>query len=189
MSGEFVIPSVCLVTANIWSDRPALQPSDRLVLQLHVTAQFYLESKGKYILEAWGMRACWPKRHEEKRGPQPSFGFSFYTFLLLPLGLPCVNWASQECCLFYLRFSLWSLDLPLFYFCGFFFLIFSHRHSGLFFSYPNYLTQVWEHVMNSVLGEDHFIWSAYYIFIICNIIMVRRYPSSKVRSSSCTLLE
>ena len=71
----------------------------------------------------------------------------------------------------------------------FIFLIFSHRHSGLFFSYPNYLTQVWEHVMNSVLGEDHFIWSAYYIFIICNIIMVRRYPSSKVRSSSCTLLE
>ena len=28
-------------------------------------------------------------------------------------GLPYVNWASQECCLFYLRFSLWSLDLPL----------------------------------------------------------------------------
>ena len=39
-------------------DRLALQPhvvsSDRPVLQLCVTAQFYLESKGKYILEAEG---------------------------------------------------------------------------------------------------------------------------------------
>ena len=32
-------------------DGPALQPSDRPEFQLHVTAQFYLESKGKYILE------------------------------------------------------------------------------------------------------------------------------------------
>ena len=32
-------------------DRPALQPLVGSVLQLHVTAQFYLESKGKYILE------------------------------------------------------------------------------------------------------------------------------------------
>ena len=31
---------------------PALQPSNGPVLQLRVTAQFYLESKGKYILEA-----------------------------------------------------------------------------------------------------------------------------------------
>ena len=30
------------------------QLSDRSVLQLHVTAQFYLEKKRKYILEAWG---------------------------------------------------------------------------------------------------------------------------------------
>ena len=39
-------------------DRPELQPhvisSDESVLQLCVTAQFYLESKGKYILEAEG---------------------------------------------------------------------------------------------------------------------------------------
>ena len=27
---------------------------DRSVLQLHVTAQFYLESEGKYILDTWG---------------------------------------------------------------------------------------------------------------------------------------
>ena len=36
------------------TDGPVLQPLDRPVLQLHVTAQFYLESKGKHILEAWG---------------------------------------------------------------------------------------------------------------------------------------
>ena len=34
------------------------------------------------------------------------------------LGLPCVNWASRECCLFCLRSSLRSSDLPLFYFHG-----------------------------------------------------------------------
>ena len=34
------------------------------------------------------------------------------------LGLPYVNWASQECCLFCLRSSLRSSDLPLFYFHG-----------------------------------------------------------------------
>ena len=41
-------------------------------------------------------------------------------FFLLPLGLPYVNWASQECCLFYLRSLPLSLDLPLIYFCQFF---------------------------------------------------------------------
>ena len=59
----------------------------------------------------------------------------------LPLGLPYVNWASHECCLFYPRSSFWSLDLLLFYFHW---LIpsssFSHRHFGLLFPYSNYLT-------------------------------------------------
>ena len=32
-------------------DPPALQPLDGPVLQLRVTVQFYLESKGKYTLE------------------------------------------------------------------------------------------------------------------------------------------
>ena len=52
----------------------------------------------------------------------------------LPLGLPYANWASQECFLFYLKSSLRSSNLPLFYFCGLFpSLSFSHRHSGLLF--------------------------------------------------------
>ena len=84
------------------------------------------------------------QRHEEKKGrthqsvgvgerdPWP-FGFSFYKFFL-PLGLPYVKWASQECCLFYLRSSLQSSDLTLFYFHGLFpFLSFSHRQSRLLF--------------------------------------------------------
>ena len=52
----------------------------------------------------------------------------------LPLGLPFANWASQECCLFYLKSSLRSSDLPLFYVCRLFLsLSFSHRHFGLLF--------------------------------------------------------
>ena len=64
----------------------------------------------------------------------PSSVLFIYLFSSLPLGLPYVNWASQECCLFYLRSSPWSSDLPLFYFHGLFLsLSFSHRHFGLFF--------------------------------------------------------
>ena len=85
--------------------------TDGSVLQLGITAQFYLVSKGKYILKAWG-RA---DPRDVKRSRRPNFGSSFYVFLL-PLSLPYVKQASQEGCLLYLRFSLWSLDLPLFYF-------------------------------------------------------------------------
>ena len=58
------------------------------------------------------------QRHEEKKEPWP-FGSSFYVFSS-PMGLPYVNWASQECCLFYLMSSLWSLDLPLTFLCSIF---------------------------------------------------------------------
>ena len=79
------------------------------------------------------MRACRPKRHEEKRdtsGPLAPFFIGFF----LPLGLPYVNWASQECCLSHLRPSLQSSDLPLLYFRGLFpSLSFSHQHSRLLF--------------------------------------------------------
>ena len=48
----------------------------------------------------------------------PPVHWLLFSYVLFPiLGLPCVNWASQECCLSYLRSSLQSLDLPLFYFC------------------------------------------------------------------------
>ena len=58
-----------------------------------------------------------------------------------PLGLPCVNWASQECCLFYLRSSLRSSDLPLFYFLQAFpFLVFQPPLFWTPVSYSTYLT-------------------------------------------------
>ena len=81
---------------------------------ISVTAQFYLASKGKCILEVWGW-ANW-KDAKRREAPGSILVPLFICFFLLPLSLPYVNWASQEGCLFYLRFSLWSLDLPLFYF-------------------------------------------------------------------------
>ena len=56
------------------------------------------------------------QRLEKKRDQRPNFGSFYCMFFLLTLSLPYVNWASQEGCLFYLKFSLQSLDLPLFYF-------------------------------------------------------------------------
>ena len=43
-----------------------------------------------------------------------------FLYVFPPPGLPFVNRASHECCLFYLRSSLQSSDLPLFYFHGLF---------------------------------------------------------------------
>ena len=74
------------------------------------------------------------QRLEEKRGLLAQFWLLFLCFFLLLLGLPYVSWASQECCLFYLRSSLQSLDLPLLYFHRLFLsLSFSHHHSGLLY--------------------------------------------------------
>ena len=82
------------------------------------------------------------QRCEEKRGRAReragerdlALWLLFLYVFFLPLGLPYVNWASQECCLFYLRSSLGSSELPLFYFRGLFpSLSFSHCPSGLLF--------------------------------------------------------
>ena len=118
------------------TDKLVLQPyaisSDAQVLQLYVTAHFYLESKGKYILEAWGQAN--PKDAKRRKAPSSILAPLFIRFFLLPLSLSYVNWASQESCLFYLGSSLWSSDFPLFYFLGLFpSLSFSHYHSGLIF--------------------------------------------------------
>ena len=67
----------------------------------------------------------------ERESPSPLAPF-FICFP--PPALPCVNWVSQECCLFYLRSSLRSSGLPLFYFRGLFSsLSFSHHHFELLF--------------------------------------------------------
>ena len=94
-----------------------------------------------YSCFIWQAKKNTSKRRE-KRGPWPNFGSSVHMFFLLPLGLPSVNWASQECCLFYLKCSLWSSDLPLFYVCRPFpSLYFSHHHSDSFFLF--YLSNIY----------------------------------------------
>ena len=72
------------------------------------TSRLQLSFTKQRILEAW--RQADP----QKRGL--NLGFSFYTFCLLSLSLPCVNWASQEGSLFHLRFSLQSSDFLRFHF-------------------------------------------------------------------------
>ena len=75
------------------------------------------------------------REREGKAGERPlALLAPLSMFFSPPPGLPYVKWASQECCLFYLRSSLQFLDFPLFYFHGLFpFLSFSHHHSGLLF--------------------------------------------------------
>ena len=59
---------------------------------------------------------------------------SFYIFVYCSLKPPYVNWASQEECVFHLKFSLQPSDFLLFHFWGLFLsLSFSHRHFGLLF--------------------------------------------------------
>ena len=90
---------------------------------------------GKYILEAWGHAD--PKMQKEERAR--ALWLLFWCFFL-PLGLPYVNWTSQECCLSHLRSSLRSSDLPLFYFHGLFpclFLATTILDSCFLFYLPN----------------------------------------------------
>ena len=53
----------------------------------------------------------------EREREHTPFGCSFYMFFSFPLGLPYAN-SAQAGALFYLKSSLWSSDLPLFYFHG-----------------------------------------------------------------------
>ena len=108
--------------------------------QISVTALFSLEDSRKIHLR--GVRARQSKdtrrRAPQRSGERESWLWLLYLYVSLSLGLSCVNWASQECCLFYLRSSLQSSDLLLFHFHGLFpSLSCSHRHFGLLF--PVYL--------------------------------------------------
>jgi len=83
MGWDVWVGKICTFLSSVSSqqkfeamDGPVLQPLDGPVLQPHVTVQFYLESKGKYILEACG----WANPKESKRSPQPNFGPTFYMF-------------------------------------------------------------------------------------------------------------
>ena len=82
------------------------------------------------------------QRHEEKSAPalrgererERALWLLFLYGFLFPLGLPYVNWVSQDCCLFYLTSLLQSSDLTLLYFPRLFSsLSFSRHYSGLLF--------------------------------------------------------
>ena len=105
----------------------ASQLSDRVTAQCYCSV--LLKNKGKYVLKVWGHADPKDARRKERKREReharaeerpPGLWLLFLYVFSLPLGLPYVNWASQDCCLFYLRSSLWSSYLPLFYFCRLF---------------------------------------------------------------------
>ena len=139
------------------------------MLQLHVTGLFYLDNNRK--THPWGVRAC-PPKDTKRRVPQhmgererKSFASSFYMFfpsprpVLYKLGQPGV-------CLFYLRSSLQSWYLPLFYFHRLFSpLSFSHHHSGLLFPISNYPTYIYIYICICTHMHTHTYFSHKHIHI------------------------
>ena len=134
VSGEFVIPLVLSRHNKNLKQRVDQHYSPQTnQLQLRVQLSFIQKVKENTSSRHDGM-SIQKTRREERPPAQFWLLFLYVFFFLLPLGLPYVNWASQECCLFYLRSSLQSSDLSLFYFRGLFpSLSFSHHHSGLLF--------------------------------------------------------
>ena len=110
----------------------SVSPQQRLKWQTCVTARLQVS----FIWQAKDSTSSRREGGLTQKGERLNPGSSFCMFCLLPLSLPYVNWASQEGCLFHLRFSL---HLQIFFcsiFMGFFLsLSFSHHHFGLLF--PN----------------------------------------------------
>jgi len=154
MSGECVVSSVLShhnrslkqwtsVTALGWASITALgQTSVTALRWTSVTALCYSSAlfRKQRKIHPWGMRAWQPKTRKEKRKGERDKHHSplapLFMFSLLPLGLPYVNLASQECYLFYLRSSFRSST----FLCSIFHrlfpsLPFSHHHSGLLFPF------------------------------------------------------
>ena len=118
------ISSVLLQQKFEVKDRPVLQPC--------VTAQFYLESKGKCILEVWGR---WSQKAWREEKPLAQFWLLFCMFFSSPWACPmqiglarravCFTRGSHSCprtflCSIFMGFSLlWLLAtaiLPLFFY-------------------------------------------------------------------------
>ena len=89
--------------------------------------QRHEEKRVEERTSAWERERERAHAHRGERERMRALAPPFVCFFLPP-GLPYANWASQECCLFYLRSSLWSSDLPLTFlfsiFAGFPFLVF-----------------------------------------------------------------
>ena len=137
--GTIYVGGVCNFLISVSSrqkfeamDGPIIQPCVNFLREASVTSPRNFFRQNSVIVPCYssvlfrkqreihprGVRADRPKRGEEKRSPWRNFASSFYT-RLSPLSLPFVNSASREGCLFYLRFSLQFLDLPLFFFRDF----------------------------------------------------------------------
>ena len=130
------------------SDRPCYSSRTDQCYSSVLQFSFIQKIKGKYRCEGMptqktrrGERECMRMRESETPGPLAPLFICFF----FPLGLPFGNWASQECSLFYLRSSLRSSDLPLFYFCRLFsFLVFWPLPFWTPLSYSNYLTDIYK---------------------------------------------
>jgi len=106
--------------------------------QISVTALLYLEDSRR--IHPRSMGACQPKdskRREwksmwgrererqrahtrERKRVRKRFGSSFYIFFSSTWACPMQIGLSQKCCLFYLKSSLWSSELPLSFLCSIF---------------------------------------------------------------------
>ena len=128
-------PSAChsswtdgVIALGSWTGRVIALKTDQCyspILQL----SFIYKIAGKYIPKVWGhanpkTQSGEREREQEclcswERGSLSPLAPLFMIFFL-PLGMPYVNWTSQECCLLYLRSSLQSSDLPLTFLCSIF---------------------------------------------------------------------
>ena len=140
-------PRFCLITTKIWNDIKALachssrvldRPCYMALRQISVTALFYLENSKRIHPQGWGHADSKTQRGESGGARQRAVGVEvgrgerererekacalapLFICFFLPLGLPSVSRASQEYCLFYLRSSLRSWNLPLTFLCSIF---------------------------------------------------------------------
>ena len=115
MSRECAISSVLFrhnKNLRRWTSITALgqtmsQLSDRSVLQLRVTAQFYLENKEKYILEVWGhddpkdmkrREREWERQRETERPRETKRGRESERETLGPLASLIICFFSPQAC-------------------------------------------------------------------------------------------
>ena len=77
-----IVRGVCNFLGSI-SLQQKFEVMDGPVLQLHVTAQIYLESKEKYILKAWGHA---DPNDVKRRGPPTQFWLLFLYGFSPPVG-------------------------------------------------------------------------------------------------------
>ena len=107
IEGSYILTfrEVCNFLGSV-SSQQKFEATDGPVLQPHVISLDGPVLQLRFIQKEKENISLWHEVGQPKR------------VFLFPLSLPYVNWASQEGCLFYLRSSLQSSDLPLFYFPG-----------------------------------------------------------------------